>query len=266
MPFEPRHQRHAIDQVAIAIHYERAFSRGELEDLAENHSQWLEYLPKMERDEVILVPINPPQGQIPIPPRPVKFQSFKRDGSIDWRLSARDNVIFVNCLDYNRWEQVWKTARKYLSFLAPFLLEKNQITQFALQYNDLFRWDGSISNIDFSQLLCKSSETIPNNIWNKGAVWHLHTGWFDSVEKPNPGRVLIRTHIDAVVEQGVSNTKIESVLRYELEQSLRASAILASHPVDPIDDIFSYLHSRHKQQFSSYLTPEMRNRINLHAG
>ena len=263
MSFEPRYEKHAIDQIAVAIGFARSFQENEMNNFEKNHDLWREELPRFEPERVISFSFGPEPVEPRVPPSARVFQAYRRDGRISWRLGARENTILVNCLEYTRWDEVWRKAKSFVQRALPYFSEDNQIISFQLQYIDLFRWHGVPDEIDFQELLRSPSKYVPDMAWDKGAIWHLHLGWFIPIQNPVSGRLLERTHLDAVFAEGDATTKIDSVLRLDLTESVHKPDQVLDGPEPVVDRVYDYLHLRHKEIFGEFLSEQMCKRIGL---
>ncbi|MDZ4306780.1 hypothetical protein, partial [Allopontixanthobacter sp.] len=89
MPFKPIGERHAIEEVVFMVGFTRKFSAQEIDHVVERHDLWKSDLPKLMRPQMLQFSFgfDPAQEVEPSPPIiPAAFQSFKRDGSVDWQL------------------------------------------------------------------------------------------------------------------------------------------------------------------------------------
>ncbi len=96
---------------------------------------------------------------------PIIFQSFRRDGSLEWQMQANQNWLAVNCMSYTRWDAISKQAISLLMRgLASFEADNWPITAVTLQYIDTFLWDGVLTDYDCKDLLDKESKFTPKRI------------------------------------------------------------------------------------------------------
>jgi uncharacterized protein (TIGR04255 family) len=196
----------------------------------------------------------------------VTFDALKRDGSIDWRLRLQQNYIAVNCLSYTRWDQVWPTSRDFLQQVCEILVKPDlPVIGMALQYVDVFLWDGDIKEYRADQLLRKESDHIPSAIFNRGPVWHLYQGWFEYADLPIEGRRLEKVHIDAVERGSAHATKVDMTLRHDLKDRLPSAGDVfhSERGEAPVDTVFTSMHTECKRLLRAFISDQMVERISL---
>ena len=268
MPFEPINERHAIHEVVFVLGFERGFSEEEIEAIAAAHDRWKAELPGINRPQVLQVMVGaqarPPAGTVV---GPVQFTSHKRDGSLDWRLLVENNIVVVNCLTYTRWKEVWERARRLIMDAVSLITDEgNRASSIALQYIDIFQWQGAETDYRIDQLLRKDSPHVPTSLWDAGPLWHLHLGWFRTDGLPADGRLLERTHLDGQqMDQGSWQVKIDNTLRLDLDEPVVVQNHFFSGDQPFVDKVLPDLHLRNKELLTSFLTVELAQRIDLNA-
>lgn len=267
MPFEPVAGQHAIFEVVFIVTFARPFSVDEISNFEQAHGKW-KNLQKKSRINSIVIGIGPDlSSPPPSTVSGVQFERFKPDGSLAWRLSARDNALLVNCLVYTRWDDIWRVSRRFMKDAATALSKKgNFILNVALQYIDVFNWKGDVNLYDAKELLRydKLQTVIPESIWNKGPLWHLHQGWFTEIRKPVQARLLDRMHIDALKSQSGYLIRFDNMLQIDFPSPLAAKTIFSGKPSKG-DNLFNYLHVSNKNSLGNFLTDSMKKRIGLNA-
>jgi uncharacterized protein (TIGR04255 family) len=272
VPFRPLYDRHAIKEVVFALTLKRQFEPEEVKAVMEAHERWREELPKISPTTAHRVVF----GNTPLPPdvepyeqlgiAGVLFEALKRDGSLDWRLRLEQNWIAVNCLSYTRWADIWPTAKNLLDQVCAIVVNpKLPVVGAALQYIDEFVWEGDIGGYTVADLLRDDSELLPGSIRTKGALWHVHQGWFQYEDLSVPGRCLHKVHIDGVERDGKYVTRIDTTLRHDLADELTSyTAVFGSNGKRaPIDSVFGEMHDESKRLMASFITEEMAERIDL---
>lgn len=265
MAFQPKSDEHAIVEVVFGLIFARPFSPSEMDALAQEHARWKEFLPRMNRSAFMQVYVGP--GAPPSSPAPasgVMFERFKPDGSLDWRIMAEGQHLYINCLSYTGWSDVWMRVREFMHSASSVAARDNDIAAALLQYVDVFDWAGDKGEYDPAELLEFDSAFIPESIRNRGHLWHLHQGWYRNNDLPAEGRMLERVSIDGLEDpsSGVPIIKIDTYLQMELASPLHAGTFLGEGPVD---GVFDALHCQNKTLISSILTKETLNRIGLNA-
>lgn len=274
MPYRPIYDRHAIHEVVFALIVKREFEPQEVKAVIEAHDLWREELPKVAPTTGHKVVVS----NAPLPPdmKPyeevgivgVRFDALKRDGSLDWRLKLENNWIAVNCLSYTRWNDIWTTAKLLLDQVSEIVINpKLPVIGAALQYVDEFVWEGDIKDYTTTDLLRENSNLVPASIRNKGPLWHLYQGWFQSEELPLPGRRLQKVHIDAIEKEGRYVARIDTLLRHDFSNELPSYTAVfpANGKAATIDPVFSEMHDESKRLLASFITNEMVERIDLNA-
>jgi uncharacterized protein (TIGR04255 family) len=259
--FDPAADEHAIIEVVFGLTLSRPFAPNEIERLVKNHGRWRSELPRLSRTGgVPFFPAEFPgsQGFHIAAQGGVSFERIKPDGTMDWRIFVENNNIFVNCLSYTRWAEIWPKARRYLvDVLQVAEAPDSLISGNSLQYIDGFKWVGDVADYDVHRIL-KPSDHVPKSVFSKGLLWHLHQGWF---EGDSNGRILERAQIDAVMNEfGEPLLKIDILMHHQL-----ASFYTSSQAIDNgwISTTFENMHSKNKRLLHSFLSDEMAERIKL---
>lgn len=266
MPFKPIGERHAIEEVVFMVGFSRSFGADEIARVVEHHHLWKADLPKLFRPPMLHVSFAEMEDQATAPPPPIVpaiFQSFKRDGSIDWQLKIENSFIAVNCLSYSRWDAVSRQAKILLEKVLGLILdENNRLQNVTLQYIDTFVWDGDISDYRVDGLLNRKSGFFPDSFDPEGPLWHFHVGEFEYFEdQATPKRILDRTHLDATEASGNARVRIDTTLRTEFRGG--ADAMLDSAR-EVLQETLNSMHSRNKLLLAKLICGELQDQIALH--
>lgn len=192
----------------------------------------------------------------------VFFDSYKRDGSVDWRLQFRDNLCAVNCLTYTRWVDIGERTISLLRRAAAVLqMSDNPIRAVQLQYIDRFNADAG-ANYDLSQLLRKDSELLPPALWERGALWHVHEGWFTTSDLPlGASRVLEVVNLSGLQEgSGSYFVQIDALHKAEFPSGREFVDAMSEGLVD---QTFENLHQKNKALVLSLLQESVAAQISL---
>lgn len=194
------------------------------------------------------------------------FESFQLDGEVGWRLTCQGNTLFLNCLVYTRWSEVWATAREIMAKVAQIGIDERDqgVQNLQLQYVDVFEWEGRTDEYDSRELLRAGSTFLSAQVTagEVGHLWHHYSGWFESQDEPVPGQVLNRIHIDAVESiEGKPLVKFDATLRKDVVSPLPIAAIV--HGPSLIDEVFSSLHEKNKALMAEYLSDQTLEKIGL---
>lgn len=273
MTFQPKGGDHAITEVVFGILLARSFAPADIEALIAAHDRWRDELPKLNRGNIIEIALGdqepddkPREDAIrpQIPQLTVSFDRIKPDGNIAWRLRANPSGLFVNCLVYDRWSEVWPKVASFLKAAYEVAAgSDNAIRTIALQYIDVFEWLAPLEDYRIDALLNRDSPHVPKALWDKSYLWHLHEGWYRSDDLPVPGRLLERIHLDAVVDNnGRPTVRMDTALNLEIATE--------EHISDPFgefsavtDRLFNNLHGLNKGLVRAYITEDMAERIGL---
>lgn len=263
--FEPKYDSHAIQEVVFALTFVDEFSAAQLEALAAAHHRWKSELPKISKAGRLQISFGLVDVALPDPavtmPAGVSFERIKPDGSLDWRLRADPKNIYVNCLSYTGWPDVWPKARRYLSDAADALaLNGNAVQSILLQYVNIFTWSGDPATYDASELLRLDRGMVPIKVFDAGHLWHVHLGWFRQDDSPAPGRILERINLDAVEDAGgVPLVKVDSYLQLQLAEPIASAEFLNGSD----ERTFEALHDQTKFLLREFLTEHVADRIGL---
>lgn len=268
MGFRPLGERHAIQEVVFILNFARPFDVSEMDRFHNSHESWKAELPKSVRPEVFQVFLGSggPNG-MPAPPPPASiassiFQSFRRDGALEWQMQANQNWLAVNCLSYSRWDAVSKQALSLLERgIGAFQCNDLPIVSITLQYIDAFVWEGAFSGYDTDHLLNPDSKLLPNESRTRVPAWHYHSGVFDMSEMENSGRRLMRRiHIDSQIQGQTSGTRMDISLTSDF---LDATGGLKNIAADKIKPELEWLHGENKKLLSDIISKDMQKRISL---
>ena len=268
MGFRPLGDRHAIQEVVFILNFARPIDGQEMDRFFESHERWKADLPKAERPQFIQLFIGagvPNRIPPPVPPTaiaPAVFQSFRRDGTLEWQMQANQNWLAVNCLSYTRWDAVSKQACGLLTrALDSFQSDNLPIVATTLQYIDTFLWEGDLSKYDCGQLLNRNSKLLPKEFSPYGPAWHFHSGAFDLGEGAETGRRLMRrVHIDSQIEGETSTTRMDISLTSDFLDG--AGGLKSMSFADSSTELES-LHIDNKNILSEIISSDMQNRIAL---
>lgn len=268
MPFEPKSGQHAIIEAVFGLQFARPFSQAVIEQVVAAHGEWQDHLPRLARSGAFQVVI----GSFGLPPPDfgpfgggVTFERVKPDGALAWRLKVEGNSIFVNCLEYEGWTQVWAKVRPLLHRVTQLVDADgdNPVVSSILQYIDVFEWQGDAANYDASQLL-RAGALVTEPALSRGPFWHLHQGWFREDNRLGNGRLLERLHIDSVAdERGTPTVKFDSYLAFTPQEphATQGGKLLVEGSLGVA--WFGTLHDLDKELLASAITSEQAKKIGL---
>ena len=266
MSFVAKSGEHVIVEAVFGFQLSCKWHPSEIEKLAQNHDRWIDGLPRLARHEIqqVVIGEGAPQA-ITLPGGPgISFERIKPDGELAWRLQCEGNSIFVNCLEYTRWQKAWATASGYIRDVLEVVgAEKVSVAGALLQYIDVFDWIADPDDYDASQLLDLNSDFVPQAVGNHGLAWHLHQGWFAPVSEPVPGMVLHKAHFNAIPknESGHPSVKLDTLLRSDFNGPISAQNFFKDNSV--LEGMFIDMHKRNRGLLSNFLTAAICKKIGL---
>ena len=263
MAFEPCNEDHAITEAVFAVVSSGQFTSDDRSSVKAAHPKWDALLPRLQEGGVLNIAVAAPDADMPPPPiPPLSFARFRADGEVEWQLTLNADALVVNCGAYTRWQDVWTISRDLFADVTEVLRSRQQIRAVVLQYVDAFRWIGD-APYDARNLL-RAGDAVPQGIFQRGSIWHLDQGWFVDAEQPVTGRILQRMHISSTAEEGQHQVRFATHLRFDLRDTPDLQGAFAE-PKPSIDNLFGCIHTSSKALLAEFLTPEMKQRINLHA-
>lgn len=260
--FDPISGEHAISEVVFGLTFSRPFAPHELDRVAKSHNEWQDELPRLSRTgggfEIVFGQVGAPLSGFPTVVGGVSFERIKPDGTLDWRVLVDQNNVFINCLSYTRWADVWPRAREYIKRIIQIAgASENLVSGSILQYVDIFRWTAERTSYNLSEIL-SAGDHVPRSLFDKGHLWHLHQGWFELDEN---GRILERIHIDGVEDQNSTPiVKLDTYMHHQL-----ATFYTQSEAVNNgwLESTFDSMHNKNKWLLGSFITPQLAKRIKL---
>ena len=262
MQFQPIGERHAVQEVVFTVGLARHLTGVDFNKVSMNRALWKAELPNDGQVTAFGFQIGSPISNFELP-TPLQFNAFKRDGSIDWRLSINPDHIAVNCLTYTRWDEIWARALRYISSVMAVIGDPNlSIVGGALQYIDAFNWMGPAGQVDIAELIQRGGPLVNDQIFESGPLWHLHQGFYNPPVAEVPGAILTRINIDTLPP--APTVKIDTFLRHEYPEPRRPQAPFYEKGGD-LDVLFRKLHVMDKELMMKLLTPAATARIALNA-
>ena len=266
MSFVPEKEAHALVEVVFGLQFDRPWTPKEIQQIKAAHvgdEEWVSFLPSIndvQLHEMVLGPNGFVQPHA-VPVTGVVFERIQPDGTIAWRLACDQSAIYINCLDYTRWAEIWpKVANLIVKVLTASNSENLHAVGVFHQTIDLFKWSGDTSDYDVTRLLDSQSDSVPARVANNGLMWHLYQGWFQELIDPLPGKLLTRVHFDApAVPVGV--VKMDTHLGITLKYPLPVRTLLGADSA--VQQLFVLLHRRNKDVLKDFLTDEALISIDL---
>jgi uncharacterized protein (TIGR04255 family) len=264
--FEPIHDAHAIEQVALAALVSQPLEDAELAAALNTAEQFRSELPGTQQLQLQTISF----GVLGIPPRSPGgpfgklFTSTRRDGSIESELRVDRNGIAFRTTAYTRWAGIWEQARRYFEALLPLYLARGEIGSIALNYIDKFYWDGKAEDMRPNVLLRPGSPYVCPHVYDATDLWHSHTGVFHRVDETI--KRLININLDCNDENKPEQRRtvtITTVLTDMLNQPGYSPLRLGDLGIKFFCDRATTLHADNKVIVGEILTDQMCHRIGL---
>ena len=273
MPFQPINPAHAIQQVAFGLVFGRALPAVTVDKVRVEAAPWRADLPAVDITQLVELRADATTGAMrPLVARGVEF-SFKRpDGTAVTSMTIGGNEINIQTSAYTRWVPTWEKVQSYLLDVLRRIVDNEKprgisVRSISLVFIDAFR--SSESSPDFSEVLVRSP-AVPSAIFDRGPLWHCHTGWFVSAPK---GRVLNQVNIDTravtVTDPtfGQKNKSPEIIITHrqamEFQPELALGDIVSDEHRSDIIGEFEAMHEANKREIVGLLTQSMREKIRI---
>ena len=113
------------------------------------------------------------------------------------------------------------------------------------------------------QLLDRESSYVPVAVGDYGSAWHLHQGWFTTLENPIASRILQKVHFDALSknEVGSPTVKMDTLLRSDFGGRIPAQQLFEDNSA--LENVFVAMHDQNKKLLSDLLTTPICRNIGL---
>lgn len=269
--FEPLHDAHAIDQVAVGLHFDGPLDDGAMRGLLKASASFKNDLPGVSDLQTVTLAFgNFPGGVLPNP-RPTVGRSFKLtrpDGTVERELRLEVNAITYQTSAYTRWVKVWEDAWKFISVVQPLYLSGCKLAAFSLNYVDKFRWTGEITRYSPKAVLRLGSRYVSPHIFDSSDLWHSYTGAFIRVSERT--KRLMNLNVDCI-DQPESNgsprriIQITTTLTDMLNQAgyTPTTDISTDSALEFTQNVFSDLHRFNKELIADVINDDMCKRIGL---
>lgn len=268
----PHSEQHSLQEVRVAIHFQRAFSSHEVERaLTMAEANLKQALPKAAevRGGEITVDATNPDSPISTPIVPAGLIGFERsritgNGQPARVLRLAGNLLSVSILDYESWKITRRDSVKYmLTVLAQLPLDANPIMAANLQFINRYAFNGDIRDAKAGFLLRAGNKYITERCFIAGPLWHCHTGWFDGDH--SNGRILNHLNVSSAVVDQCATVTIDHNATFQLNIPRQSTQALLEPPDENagFNAILDQLHDRSKAILGDMLTPEMSERIGL---
>lgn len=241
--FEPIHDAHAIEQVAIIVEFNHLLDDLSLIEVYKLSEKFKDDLPgKVEMaKQGLSIPLEKQGAVTHHPPisMGIGLRRVAPDGTIvDELRIERSSITFITT-SYTRWGKIWGKASLYFKELLPtYLSNGSSLIAIGLNYADKFVWKGDPDECNPKFLIREDSKYICNHIFGTKELWHSHTGVFIRVD--NHTKRLLNVNIDYIDDiKPEGQKKIVSIATTITDQFNQPSYI----PLDNTENQFSIIES-----------------------
>ena len=268
--FEPIHKAHAIDQVAVAVIFDRQLDDDALRAAKEVIGKPEELPGRTElRGVSIQIGSTSPTPAVPTLPAVAGygFTKVQPDGFLETELHIQRSAITFRTLFYTRWANVWGQAKRYIDAVLPLYLQSGaRLNQVSLNYVDKFVSSALVEECRPTEILKKDSPFLCSNIFGSNDLWHCHSGRFE--RRNDTTKRLITVNVDFISET-IHEQDRRTVVIASVIADLFNQATYSPFDLDPndaprtIDACFQGLHEADKDVLRSIISDDMSRRIAL---
>jgi uncharacterized protein (TIGR04255 family) len=200
--WRPIHPNHAIERTRIVVQFTDELPRKTIQKLGEAFDAQRAQFGFGPRSEIkslsFSLNVDEPSMPVAMPDLQPSGWQYNREvgkGAIAEAVTLKPEGLVYENTDYVRWAGFWERSS---GIIQPLVSEAASITDFklfALEYFDRFVFVGSPRQADPSLLVSdRLVNTLPNSARDGGEPWHIHRGWFETIDGI---RVLINQNLDA---------------------------------------------------------------------
>jgi uncharacterized protein (TIGR04255 family) len=265
--FEPINEAHAVAEMLVFLQFSPNLTPA-LPSLMGLKDLLKAKLPKATENTTFSITLEDGRNEVTKLPSGLQLMSFRSDGNPAWILNIGPAVISLHCLDYTRWEPVWKEIRFYIKEVFGAIgAAPVSLSSVGLKYIDRFIWTGHDQDYMADLLLRSESQYLNSGAFQSRQRWHCHVGWFQ--EAGEFGEILNQLNIDSGLNLSPDGTRIVVSIDHTQTTSgaqgggLAQGALASENPDAPINKLMTFLHSENKRIIRDLLSLEASKRINL---
>jgi uncharacterized protein (TIGR04255 family) len=185
--FEPIHDAHAIEQMALALQVRMPLDDSHLQIARKQLDKFASELPAAVDLQYIQIGIGVmgPVGGGGAGTVPGRSRTkIRPDGSVEHELRVDRTSIAYRTTAYSRWEAVWDQLWPLFGALIDTYLESNLVASIALTFQDKFFWTGTTPAHGIpDHLLRANSPYIAPVVFRSLDAWHNHYGAFVRIDQ-----------------------------------------------------------------------------------
>ena len=266
--FTPINQAHAIAEAIVFFEFAPDLT-AVLPTLLGLKETLKQDFPRQEVTQEYKLDVGPGGGALKQLPSGLQLSRFRANGAPEWMINIAPQAISFHCLDYSRWDPVWKEMKTYIRAVFHEMGAAHvSIGAVGLKYVDRFIWKGDVNGYDARQLFKTETPLLHKRAFESGPRWHCHTGWFHFGH--SSGEILNQLNVDSgfVMLEGIQAVLVSidhnQVLRSGAQGSLDQYGNVRKDSV-ALDDLMKYLHDKNKITLDELLTEEVAKSIKLQA-
>jgi uncharacterized protein (TIGR04255 family) len=260
--WHPIHPNHAIERTRIVVQFKDNLPQKTIERLGEAfETKRLSFGmgPRVEVQTHTLV--LSPDGQTQQSQRARGWQ-FNRGAGTGAILEALvldpEGLVYEN-VEYVCWLDFWARASEMLLPLIDGVAQISDLRLFSLEYFDRFSYVGDATHAAPVDLINNVLvQSLPRSAREGDELWHLHRGWYETIEGM---RVLINQNIDANDVKNSQGDTVRQVGIFTKIERRNPNEIIEAKSL--VDDIVK-MHSISKDIFGAALNEGIHQRIGLH--
>ena len=272
--FRPVHEAHAIEQLVVAIQFDRPLIDNDIRQIDILMASFSESLPGRNEIKGVGFQIGP-HGMVPITqpfsdvPHGIVRTFTDPSGVVTKELRIERQSLVFRTMDYTRWASVWSEAQAYFTQILP-RISSACIATYSLTYIDKYVWEGAVDRCRPALLLRSDSPYVAPTIFCASDLWHSHSGHFVADGKVKKRLVVV--DIDCLDETDTNGptaktsrvVRISTALTAILNQpGFEPSTMLAQNAAKELESDFSSLHNSLKVVFGSIVNEVAANQVGL---
>jgi uncharacterized protein (TIGR04255 family) len=284
--FEPIHDAHAIEQVAMAIQLASGLDDPTFSQVLASSDAFRQDFPRVTDigagaiqflfpGQQIAIPVAPPALPIGFPnPSQVSsgriFAKYRDNGSLESELRFERNSVAYRSSAYTSWRQVWTIAKGYFDAVIPFYAGTSiPLVAISLNYLDKFRWNGNTQDIRVNNLLRVGSDYVAPHVFNLKDLWHSHTGAFQHIDSET--KRLLNVNVDCIDDNSSGVAQRTIAIATILTDMFNQPGYVPKTVSEPdfiefFERHLRLLHDHGKDIFGGIINDDMCNRIGLFPG
>jgi uncharacterized protein (TIGR04255 family) len=260
MSFRPKNEAHSIAESVFSLTWKvgegvEAFNPDVLKKI-QSSKLLIEKFPKInsltEFQFKFQLEAEPTIGNMPNVG--LEMQSLRKDGTFAWMLRVLNGGIYIHCMDYSTWKEIWHTIDEVFKEVFSHLTI-DKFSSVALRYIDVFYYDGELAEYSLEELFKQSTEYLTSKNFGKDHRWHCNSGWFQPIPEASK-ECLNQLNILA----GEVNENNQIFVQIDHNLVLNSDSDIN---YDSLDQLFSLLHKANKNVLMSLLTEKMCKRLKL---